>query len=274
MIKYTIEYVTTDVTVGCHQDGSVKVNINVGSKLPDMTARNIIVEAHLNDPVMQIALSHTMEALRHQFPNAKFMLDMPYTPYARQDRRCNPGEAVGIKVFGDYINSLDFTAVIITDPHSIACELSIDKAQVVPQTEAFEELHDFGGWYIVAPDLGAMKKAEAFAKATQALGVLTCYKERNLYTGDITSQGVIGGEDIPEGSRFFVIDDICDGGRTFVGVHALLQKFKPELVHLAVTHGIFSYGESVVTDIFDHVYTTNSYNPDRKSSEKLTVIKV
>ena len=276
MIKYVRgnSNTETNVTVEVRKDGSVNVDINVGSLVQDASPCKILVMAHLNTPVMQIALSHTMEALRHQWPMADFMLDLPYVPYARQDRRCNPGEALGIKVFGDYINSLKFDVVMITDPHSAVTEACIERSHVVNQIETFQYELDYGKFYIVAPDLGAMKKAEAFAKAVGALGVVTCYKERNLYTGDIVSQGLIGGENIPENANFFVLDDICDGGRTFVGVAELLMPMSPNKLYLGVTHGIFSYGADVVTQVYDRVYTTNSFNPDLKSENNLFVLKI
>lgn len=274
MIYYKIDDVKTNVTIEARKDASVNVNINIGSAVPTLYRVNVIVTAHLGSLMDQIALSHTMEALRHHYPRGEFVLDLPYTPYARQDRRCNTGEAFGIKVFGDYINSMDFKAVILTDPHSDVTAACIDKAQILNQVEAFGGVHNFGnGWYIVAPDMGAKKKAEAFAKATNAKGVITCYKERNMYTGEIISQGIIGGESVPNGgAKFFVLDDICDGGRTFVGVAELLAQFDPEELELAVTHGIFSYGSDVVTNVYDHVYTTNSFNPYAISDGKITVI--
>lgn len=274
MIYYKINDVKTHVTVEVRKDASVNVNINVGSIAPTLERVNVIVTAHLDSLMAQVALSHTMEALRHQYPRGEFVLDLPYTPYARQDRRCNPGEAFGIKVFGDYINRMDFKAVILTDPHSDVTAACIDRAEIMDQESVFGQVHDFGSWYIVAPDMGAKKKAEAFAKATCALGVITCYKERNMHTGEIVSQGVIGGENIPKGARLFVLDDICDGGRTFVGVAELLQQFEPSDLELAVTHGIFSYGTDVVTKVFDHVYTTNSFLPHAITIDNLTILEI
>lgn len=276
MIKYEIGHTTTNVTVTTRKGGEVNVDINVGSELPtaDSSIR-VIVQAYLNTPEMQVALAHTMDALRHQFPNAKYLLELNYVPYGRQDRRCSPGEALGIKVFGAYINAMGFDNVLITDPHSDVTGACIDRVQIVDQVEVFGDLHDFGaGWFIVAPDMGAKKKAEKFAKATNAFGVITCYKERDMYTGEITSQGIIGGENVPKGARLFVLDDICDGGRTFVGVRELLTKLEPEVVELAVTHGIFSYGTEVVAKIYDAVYTTNSWNPTLESEGNLKVINL
>lgn len=276
MIKYQIGNMTTHVTVTTRKGGEVNVDINVGSSYPNADDKlKVIVYAYLNTPEMQVALAHTMDALRHQFPMASYLLELNYVPYGRQDRRCSNGEALGIKVFGAYINALEFSAVLITDPHSDVTAACIDRVQVVDQAEVFGGVHDFGvGWYIVAPDMGAKKKAEKFAKATCAFGVITCYKERDMATGEITSQGIVGWENVPKGAKLFVLDDICDGGRTFVGVRELLQQLEPAKVELAVTHGIFSYGTEVVEKIYDAVYTTNSWNPELESKGNLKVIKL
>lgn len=276
MIKYEIGNKTTNVAITTRKGGEVNVDINVGSDLPSMsTDLRVIVTAHLNTPEMQVALSHVMDALRHQYPCAKFVLEMDYVPYGRQDRRCNAGEALGIKVFGAYINAMNFEAVLITDPHSDVTGACIDRVEIIDQVDVFGDVHDFrNGWYIVAPDMGAKKKASEFALRTGAFGVITCYKERNLSTGEITSQGIIGAEDVPKGAKLFVLDDICDGGRTFVGVRELLTKLEPETVELAVTHGIFSYGTDVVAKIFDKVYTTNSWNPELKSEGNLIIVDI
>lgn len=275
MIKYQINNRTTHVTVSTRKGGEVNVNINAAG-VPDAdSAIRVIVNARLNSPEMQVALSHAMEALRYQYPLAKYLLEMDYVPYGRQDRRCNAGEALGIKVFGNYINSMKFDAVLITDPHSDVTQACIDNCVVVSQTEVFGDVHDFGsGWYIVAPDMGAKKKAEQFARDTGAFGVITCYKERDMHTGEIISQGLIGAEGLPKGAKLFVLDDICDGGRTFVGVAELLASLEPSKLELAVTHGIFSYGTDVVAKIYDTVYTTNSWEPELTSEGNLVVLQV
>lgn len=274
MIKYTIGHIVTHVKVETRKGGEVNVNINCGQLNPDAGSNiRVYVEATLNTTEMQVALSHTIDALRHQYPCAKYMLELNYVPYARQDRRCNRGESLGIKVFGAYINAMEFDAVIITDPHSDVTPACINNVQVIDQVEVFGHVHDFGaGWFIVAPDVGAKKKAEKFAKETQAFGVITCYKERDMHTGEITSQGIIASEQVPEGAKFFVLDDICDGGRTFVGVRELLATLKPSQVELAVTHGIFSYGVDVVANVYDKVYTTRSWNPELESDKNLIVV--
>ena len=48
-----------------------------------------------------------------------------------------------------------------------------------------------------------------------------------------------------------IIDDLCDGGGTFLGIRSQIQ---PKYSTLIITHGIFSKGTKVLTDVFDAVY--------------------
>lgn len=275
MIYYEIKHTKTHVDVEVRKDGSVNVNINVGGMNPDESCykHTIYVTAHLNSPVMQVALPHVFETLRHYYPYAEYCLELPYLPYARQDRRCNPGESAGAKVFAQQINALGCKSVIITDPHSEVIAQLINGAQVADQAEVFGHLN-FADYIIVAPDLGALKKCESFAKYVGARGVVAFHKNRDLSTGEIISHHMFKGgfEHAMYGQKFLVLDDICDGGRTFVGVAEQLRNFDPDRLELAVTHGIFSYGQEVVTSVYDKVYTTNSFIPDLESDEKLTVV--
>jgi ribose-phosphate pyrophosphokinase len=64
---------------------------------------------------------------------------------------------------------------------------------------------------------------------------------------------------------FFIFDDICDGGRTFIEIAKVIkshvwpsdEKFQGK-IYLVVTHGIFSAGLLELSKWFECVYTTNS----------------
>jgi phosphoribosylpyrophosphate synthetase len=65
-----------------------------------------------------------------------------------------------------------------------------------------------------------------------------------------------------------IVDDICDGGGTFLGISDALGSRLRSLgdvggdyiLGLYVTHGIFSKGFCDLIEKFDHVYTTDSFN--------------
>ena len=66
----------------------------------------------------------------------------------------------------------------------------------------------------------------------------------------------------------FIIDDICDGGRTFIEIAKavnIVRDFSSSVTpeqygknYLIVTHGIFSAGFDFLAQYFDGIYTTNS----------------
>lgn len=276
MIKYTINGITTHVTKKLFKDGAVNANINCGSEPVNFEVDSVFIDARIssNDDIMLLA--QVNYALRQQYPRASIGLFMPYVMYGRQDRACNAGEANAIKVFGKMINDMGFGMVAVVDPHSIATEAVINNVQIVDQVEVFGNIKlSFREWTIVAPDAGATKKCEAFAKRVGAAGVLTFNKVRDMETVEITSLQPNTPIKINGAGKYLILDDICDGGRTFIQVaDAIGSADELATIELAVTHGIFSYGVDIVTDKLQHVYTTDSFRQDLVSSDKLTVIKL
>ena len=71
-----------------------------------------------------------------------------------------------------------------------------------------------------------------------------------------------------------IIDDICDGGATFINIAKELRKpgymYKDNKIYLIVTHGIFSKGTTKLSQYFDGIYCTNSY----KNCNQLELMKV
>lgn len=69
----------------------------------------------------------------------------------------------------------------------------------------------------------------------------------------------------------YIVDDICDGGATFMMLSDELRRRGAPEVNLIVSHGIFSRGIDFIKNI-DHIYTTNSFNDF--THNKLTQIKL
>lgn len=277
MITYTIDKVGVDIEFTVRQwnfpGGEVGVDINNLSQIDGMKVERVCVDARLKNSDDVMALLMATDALRMEYPLAKFMLDLPYIPYARQDRVCNAGEALSIKVFGRLINSLKYDIVQVVDPHSAVSLACIDNVCVRDQFDIFKKIKlSFSNITIVAPDQGATKKCEEFAKKVGAAGVITCSKTRNLADGKITGMTVDGPDDMSN-LNLLVLDDICDGGRTFIELAMLLESRNPKTLELAVTHGIFSKGTDIVTNMYDHVYTTDSFRNDIVSNF-VTVLEI
>ncbi|QYW06672.1 putative ribose-phosphate pyrophosphokinase [Pseudomonas phage UAVern] len=249
--------------------GEVGINVNVLDV--DYTKLEARVHARVKNSDNLMGVFMATDALRRVYPNAQIHLHLPYIPYARQDRVCNAGEALSIGVVARLINAQNYASVSVVDPHSPVSVALIDRVQVKDQFGVFGRLkQDWHKWTIVAPDMGAAKKVEDFAKRVGAAGVICFNKTRELATGKITGMNCL--DVIDPKAKHLVLDDICDGGRTFI---ELSQHFPSgTYVELAVTHGIFSKGVECVAEEFDMVHTTNSFHGGLINQTRLNVIKV
>lgn len=214
-----------------------------------------------------MALMLTTDAIRRIENRSEISCMIPYFPYARQDRVCNPGEALSVAVAAKMINSLNFKRVIIVDPHSTVLPALLDNVIVQSQEYYLSNLlrASFEGGienhqdlWVMAPDQGAYKKVFDVAAKHNFAGFLYAIKDRDPKTMeimDVKIQGDVAGKDI------LVLDDICDGGRTFMELGRLLKTAGAKSIQLFVTHGIFSYGVDDLCKLYDKVYTTDSFHP-------------
>lgn len=113
---------------------------------------------------------------------------------------------------------------------------------------------------IIAPDHGAVTRATNFRdKFYPHVVVLECSKKRNQQTGELSDYVM---PLLPKCGRYIIVDDICDGGRTF---NLLAQEFVDDRLsaeshlELFVSHGIFSRGVSNLHPAIEHVTTTDSW---------------
>jgi ribose-phosphate pyrophosphokinase len=61
--------------------------------------------------------------------------------------------------------------------------------------------------------------------------------------------------------KYVIVDDICDGGRTFIELAKAIHDSRPTAeVYLIVTHGIFSNSFYELSKHIKKVYSSNSYS--------------
>lgn len=204
--------------------------------------------------------------------DSRTSLIIPYFPGARADR-VSEGveEPFGLEVYIDFINGLHLDQVIIFDPHSQKTPQMLKawgnvtimySDDLFRQAEVGQQMLDYTG--IIAPDKGAKLRAAAVAK-TLGVPVYTAEKTRDPNTGKLSGFSIEGlPESTDEDDEFFlIVDDICDGGGTFLGlVDAIGLPYGK--VDLFVSHGVFSKDALYhLKQKFEFVFTTNSYNPQR-----------
>lgn len=264
---------------------------------------DVVIEANLTDSAKIMELVMLVDAFRRIDPTVKLHLVTPYLPYARQDRVCTEGEALAVRVMADLINSLNFETVEVWDVHSDVSIAVLNRADNIGPETFLENVlgrnryrESATQYVLVSPDAGAMKKVTKVSKKFN-LPMLTASKIRDPKTGEITGTEI----HIPEEhytKTFLIVDDICDGGRTFT---ELAKAIKTEVgrgayekaaallprgtygtfaapivpVELYVTHGIFSKGLDVITEAgIRHIYTANPFPNVDLNNPNLTVVQV
>lgn len=201
-------------------------------------------------------------------------LYLPYLPAARQDKY-RPMHGLNRSTTGDILPTLDFTVeliklggferVIVMDPHSnlsdpIFEELNIQKVDTTKWIPKIFARAHFVYDGVIAPDKGATQRALAFA---MELGVplYTASKERDPQTNALSGFKV---NNLHPNEHYLVVDDICDGGGTFMGIAAAIKE-AGATASLFVTHGLFTHGaDEKLRREYIRVYATDSlgYNAD------------
>lgn len=223
------------------------------------------IEAYLLEGnIMPLAL--VIDAIRRMYTGKKLSIGVhiPYLPYARQDRVMNIGESLALKVFCEQLNSLNLDRVIVSDCHSDVGLSLINNVEHVEQslcpillewTNESKQSYPFDA--IVAPDAGALKKVFKVAKHAKIPEVIRADKRRDVSTGEITGTEIY---DDVDGKRLLVIDDICDGGMTFIKLAEELRKKGAKHLTLQVTHGIFSKGTEELEKLYDKIVAVHDYS--------------
>jgi len=187
-------------------------------------------------------------------------LVLPFIPGARQDRLNGSGDFFfTAKSIAGMLNARNFPSVTVLDPHSDVAPALIDRCRVVSAADC---IFVPDGKYdaVVSPDAGAEKRS---GKVARKLGVplIHAWKTRDVKTGAINGFGMEV-PPLPHGALALVVDDICDGGGTFLGLADVLDDHELE-AHLWVTHGLFTQGTEKLLGRYSHVYCTDSVDGPR-----------
>lgn len=255
--------------------GEIQVRLDKLSCFP----LSVTIDANLRDASEIIELLMVTDAIRRTQPLIdEIHLVCPYFPYARQDRACAPGEAFSAEVMASLINSANYASVTLWDVHSKVSLEKLHRSQNVMAGQLIPPSIIGVNTILVSPDKGAIDRVMDCAKRF-GQPMIVAEKVRNPDDGKITgtfvphfnvsgssntlmTDKISGAEFSPDTVDFLMVDDICDGGRTFLELAKVLRPFTTGRIGLWVTHGIFSAGFDVFNGLIDDIYTANSFQND------------
>lgn len=271
--KSDIKYLISEFPDGQQQ---VKIILPEGAKLADEDGKWSIpvkIKARLNnfnDLELIICVVKSLRGLNVE----KIHLYTPYFLGSRSDRKFEEGSNNYLKdVICPIINSLNFESVIVLDPHSQSLECCLNSFVKYSNESLVRSFmsNKYGhikifneSCLLISPDAGASHKIYKLAEQIGYKGdIITCSKERDN-NGKLTRTNI--GMNVPLYKDIIIIDDICDGGATFINIAKELKVWwdfheveKQPKIYLIVTHGIFSKGFVELNKYFDGIYCTNSY---------------
>ncbi len=190
-----------------------------------------------------------------RLPVTKKCLTIPYLMGARSDRFIHQGDSFDLEVIANLINRCEFEKVILFDVHSDVSTALIKNAVNLSNRVLVQNYGPKEASILICPDAGAIKKVPHYLEWNKNLvDVVYCIKHRNPDTGEVSIQVLEATKCLAQ--HCVIIDDICDGGSTFVKI---AKQIEPKTLSLIVTHGIFSGPIEPLAMHFDRIVTTNSY---------------
>lgn len=175
-------------------------------------------------------------------------LHIPYLPYGRQDKTVSNKTTFGqhtfwkiILEFFDDVTTVDIHSTVVIDLLPIH-----QKKKIIfqnPNSYVLSAIYRSECTIICFPDKGASQRNYE----TGGKEFFHLEKNRDQLTGNINGLKSPLPLDL-KNQKVLIVDDICDGGRTFIEAAKVLYEMGAEEVYLYVTHGIFSKGIQVLKD--------------------------
>lgn len=185
------------------------------------------------DTIMQGLMAHdAISGVNHRNVAVVF----PYLPYSRADRGFVQGDCFGLRTF---LNTLEPATVYTLDVHGKVPPgygvINVPADSIMLDVYNYVYTQTGVAPVVLLPDAGARNRyAHIFPSGT----VYNAQKRRDGATGQLSGFDV---PTLPAGRPVLIVDDICDGGGTFLGiVAALRESYQMNSLHLHVTHGVFS----------------------------------
>ncbi len=258
--------------------GEIQVRFIDKMMIHAIQAASVIdILARITRPDQIIELALLRDAISGLVPNVLVRLVVPYLPYARADRRFVEGDCNGVATMARLIHAMSFDSIVCLDIHSHEAEEWFEIKNVSPDPFITQAINHFAREFgthavnVLLPDEGAIgryKIPELTGCNTWSVDVrvFNARKKRDAATGKLSGFEAPAMPVHPT----LIVDDICDGGGTFIGIAEQL----PFIADLALytTHGIYSKGLDPLKKWFKRLYATNSFRANYAFDQALTVM--
>jgi ribose-phosphate pyrophosphokinase len=210
---------------------------------------------------------------------------VPYLCYARKDRRSKPRDPVSTRYVASLLEAVGADRVVTLDVHNLAAYENAFRIRAEHLearnlfADSFGPMVGAGDVAVVSPDIGGVKRAEAFREALERrlgrpLGRAFMEKSR--------SEGVVSGDTLVgdvSGRTVIIIDDLISSGTTLARAVAACRAQGARRIFAAASHGLFTVkaGELLGNPVLEQLVVTDTVPPFRLGAaarEKLRIVSV
>lgn len=180
----------------------------------------------------------------------------------RMDRVMDFNRPFTLKVVTDILKNNKARFISVVEPHSERTNdlLETNLEPLLLGTLPFYK--ELSNYQVIFPDAGAKDRYQS--SALYGENPIFCSKVRDVETGQILGIQVDNPEAL-SGKPLIIIDDLCDGGGTFLGIAQAIREIKPDAdISIKVTHAVNGVGIQNLSKTFNKVYITNSYEDWQK----------
>jgi ribose-phosphate pyrophosphokinase len=248
-----------DVAVTRFEDGEVSVRFNENIRGSDV----FVVQATGAPADNLMELLVMLDAAKRASAR-RVTAVLPYFGYARQDRKDQPRAPITAKMVANLITVAGADRALTMDLHSAQIQgffdIPFDHLYAAPVLIEYFARKKIGDVMVVAPDIGSVKMARAYAKRLGA--DLALVDKRRPKADAVEIMNIIG--DV-EGMNIVMFDDVITTGRTLCQAAEALKANGAGEIYAGITHGVFCpdafervakspIKELAVTDTLDHTY--------------------
>ncbi|MCM8785186.1 MAG: ribose-phosphate pyrophosphokinase [Candidatus Omnitrophica bacterium] len=240
------------------QDGEICVKIEENIRGKDV----FIIQSTcppVNENLMELLI--ILDALRRASPR-RITAVIPYYGYARQDRKDQPRVPITAKLVANLLVTAGANRILTMDLHAPQIQgffdIPVDHLFAAPVIIKYLREKKFKNPVIVAPDVGSVKMARAFAKRLP--GNLAIVDKRRESPEKVEMMHVIGEV---KGCEAIIVDDLISTGNTMIEAGNALLKNGATEIYGCCTHPVLSgdaiekfekslFKEIIITDTIYH----------------------